>query len=190
MPTLGRGDERPIRHNVGNGLIPRMAYSGPDRLRGAGDGAGHDFGVERCQVRLRSATPHDNDHVALGAAQRPHCSCHSGTGASPPWTATGHHLDLEPETRTRQLTQEVLIALGPGTGHQPHPERHLGHGERRVATQQPFGLELPQELCALRRQAAQQRGHVELGEDEADFALRTVEIDRSPQDRRPSPRRA
>ena len=61
-------------------------------------------------------------------------------------------------------------------------QRHFGQGQPRIAAQQALGLERAQELRPLRGEAPQQRGHVHLGEDEADLALGPVEVERAAQD--------
>jgi hypothetical protein len=67
------------------------------------------------------------------------------------------------------------------TGHEPHPQRHLGDRQGGVPAEQTLRLELAEKLGALCGQPTQKGRDVELGEDEADFALRTVKVDRAPQ---------
>ena len=62
--------------------------------------------------------------------------------------------DAEPEARPRQLAEEVLAALGPGTGDQADVQRHLGHRQSGVAPQQSLGLERAQQLRPAARPGA------------------------------------
>ena len=59
--------------------------------------------------------------------------------------------------------------------------RHLGHAHRRVAPEQALGLELAQQLGPLGGHPPQEGGDVDLGEDEADLALGSIQVERAPQ---------
>ena len=61
-------------------------------------------------------------------------------------------------------------------------EWDLRQGKSRIAPEQPLGIERLEQLRPTRRQLAEQRGDVHLGQDEADLALGPVEVERAPQD--------
>ena len=110
----------------------------------------------------------------------------SGTGdrrrRPGPLHADRHERDVEAEARARQLAEEVLVALGPRAGDQPDVQRDLGHAAATaLRREQALGLERAQQLGPLGGHAPQQRGDVDLGEDEADLALGPVEVERAPQ---------
>ncbi len=88
---------------------------------------------------------------------------------------------MKAEARPRQLAQEVLVALRPRAGDQPDVHRHLGHAHRRIAPEQALVLELAQQQSALGGHTSQQCGDVDLGEDEADLALRPIDVEGPPQ---------
>ena len=90
--------------------------------------------------------------------------------------------DPEPEPRSGELTEEVRTPLGTGTGHEPDMQWDLGQRQRGVAPEQALGLEGMEQLCPLRGQAPEQRGHVDLGQDQADLSLGPVELERPTQD--------
>ena len=72
--------------------------------------------------------------------------------------------------------------LGTRTGDQADVERDLGQGKTRIALQQSFGVERLEQLGSFRRQLPEQRGDVDLSQDEAELALGPVEIERAPED--------
>ncbi len=102
-------------------------------------------------------------------------------GAWGPCTDTGTMRDAEAEPRAGELTEEVLTALGAGAGDQAHVHGEVGHAERTVAPEQPLGLEGAEQPGALGGHAPQQRGHVDLDEDETDLPLGSVQVERAPQ---------
>ncbi len=57
----------------------------------------------------------------------------------------------------------------------------VGHRQRGVAPEETLGLEGAQQLGALGRHSAEQRGDVDLDEDEADLALGSIQVERAPQ---------
>ena len=88
---------------------------------------------------------------------------------------------MEPEPRAGELAEKVVVALGPGTGDQSHAQGHCRQRQRGIPAQQPLFLQPAQELGPLGGDAPKQCGDVNLDEDQADLALRPVEIQRAPQ---------
>ena len=86
------------------------------------------------------------------------------------------------KTRTLELSQEVPTAFRTPAGNQPDMQRDVGHRQRDVAPKQALGLQRAQQQRTLRGKTTQQRGDVDLGQDEADFALGPVEVERTAQD--------
>ena len=58
VPALGRRDAGTGRDDVGHGLVSRVPDAGEDRLGRRRHGAGHDLGLERGEVRPRTAAAH------------------------------------------------------------------------------------------------------------------------------------
>ena len=136
MPALGRRDAGAVGHNVGHGLIAGMADPGPDRFGRAGDGTGDHLGVEGGEIRLRSPASDQDHQITVGAAQRRDRRGHGGRRVAA-LHGDRHHLDVEAESRPSELAQEVPVSLGPGTGHQSHPQRHLGHRSAALRRSRP-----------------------------------------------------
>ena len=90
--------------------------------------------------------------------------------------------DMEPEARARELAEEVRTSLGTRAGDQADVERDVRQGKTPIALQQSLGLERLEQLGPFRGQLSEQRGDVDLGQDQADFALGPVEVERPPQD--------
>ena len=137
--------------------------------------------LEGGQVRPRSPAADHGDDVAVAPAEHRQRAGDGGRRTGP-LHRDRHVRDAEAEARPRELAEEVLASLGARAGDQPDVQRDLRHGQRGVAPQQSLGLERAQQLGPLRGQTPEQRGDVDLGEDEADLALGPVEVERAAQD--------
>ena len=181
LTALCRGDAGPRRNNVRQRLVPGVSDARKHRLGRGGDRTHDRFVLEGRQVCPRSPTTHDGNDVAVAPAE-------GGDGPRQRGRRAGalhsdpHMGDTEPEPRARELPEEVRASLGARAGNQADVERDLGQGKTRIALEQSFGVERLEQLGSFRRQLPEQSGDVDLGQDEAEFALGPVEIERAPQD--------
>ncbi len=88
----------------------------------------------------------------------------------------------EGKARPLELAQEVATAFRVPAGNQPDMQRDVGHRQRDVAPKEALGLQRAQQERTLRGKATQQRGDVDLGQDEADLTLGPVDVERTAQD--------
>ncbi len=93
---------------------------------------------------------------------------------------SGHRSYVEGQAGRHELAQEVPIALGAGTGHQPDPEGHRRNGQGPVAIEEALVGQCLDDAGSLGGQLAQQCIGIELGEDEADVAPRLVQLHLAP----------
>ena len=164
--------------SVSSPVCPMPVKTG---LVAVGDRPDDRFVLEGRQVRPRSPTAHDRDDVAVAPAEGGDRPGYGGRRAGA-LHGDPHMGDTEPEPRTGELPEEVLTTLGTRAGDQADVQRDGGQRHGRVAPEQPLGVECLEQLRSLRRQLTEQRGDVDLGEHEADFALGPVEIERAAQD--------
>ena len=181
VPALGRRDAGAGGGDVGHRLVAAVADPGEDGLRRPAHGARHHLGLERSQVGTRSPAPDHGDDVTVASAEHLEGAGDRGGGAG---TLHGRldQGDAEAEPGARELAHEVLEPLGPGAGDQTDVHRQVGHAQRGVTPEQTLGLELAQQLGSLCGHAPEEGGDIDLGEDEADLALGSIQVERAPQD--------
>ena len=104
----------------------------------------------------------------------------SCSGTSVPWTALCTWVTTKASPRCLELTQEVVVTLGPLTGHQTDPQWDLGHAQATLPVVQVFidqGLDQPGTLGG---HTTHERLGVELSEDEVDRPTCLVELHLAP----------
>ncbi len=180
LPAFGRRDARPRRHRVRHRLVARVPDAGPHLHPAPRHGPRHHLRLERRQVAApTSATDHCHDVTSTAPEHRQRPGDRRRRTR-----ALDRDLDVrdpKSETRSPQLTQEIAAALGLGARHETHVQDHVGQRNAGVATQQPFGLELAEQLGPLRGHPAEQRGHVDVGQGQAELTPGSIQIERSPQ---------
>ena len=105
----------------------------------------------------------------------------TAAGASGPWTLTWTNETRKPKPEPVSCPRKSWHPSVPGLATSPTCSAGSGTGSDALRAEQALGLERAQQPGALGGHVPQQRGDVDLDEDEADLALGPVEVERAAQ---------